>query len=157
GLAPGSTSSVELAPLQPGRAGDRGTYALGVKFDTAAPLTLDRLDGGQAGATTTPASTLALTQNSLFHFSLAAAGLADATLTMTVTDALGNVVLALVATAGLAPATATVYLRAGTYGVRYSARRSDGGAATLNFWLWGKLLSDPVGPYRSDTTSTSTA
>jgi hypothetical protein len=76
---------------------------------------------------------------------------------MTVTDQNGAVVLTLSVQAGQPTVTADVYLRKGTYSVRFSGFTTDGSALTgLTYWLAGDIISDPVGAYATSPSSTGT-
>ena len=80
-------------------------------------------DGATSGSTFQDATTTADHSNAgIFHFALDANTFAGTTgtLTMTVVDELGNVVFSLSTALGQPDATATRYLKAGTYTVRYS-------------------------------------
>ena len=73
---------------------------------------------------------------------------------MTVVDELGNVVFSLSTALGQPDATATRYLKAGTYTVRYST--SSGSASSpVKFNLFMFQLSDGVGPYATSTSTNS--
>jgi hypothetical protein len=133
-----------------------GSYFVGADFNQVAPTTYSTAATGTVAAGTPAAGTLAVTRAGVFQFALAADALGGAggTLTMTVTDASGKVVLTLEAATGRPLTTAVRYLAEGTYTVRYTTR----GTGTLppgsiGYGLFLLKLSDDVGPYGSNTTS----
>ncbi|MDT9136300.1 hypothetical protein RSW15_24515, partial [Escherichia coli] len=75
---------------------------------------------------------------------------------MTVYDQNGNVILSLDALTGQPPSSAVVYLLTGTYTISYSVRTTSGNFTPVDFWMWGETLSDPIGPYYTGNSSTST-
>ena len=90
----------------------------------------------------------------VFQFALSAdlLGAGGGAVTMTVTDSSGNVVLSLTSTAGQPPVTAVRYLAGGNYTVRYDYQSPTGTiAAPIRYGLFLLRLSDPVGPYATDT------
>src|SRR5205823_70450 len=106
----------------------------------------------------TSTGTLTMAQDGLFHFVLAAdngSTSSSATVTMTVYDQNGNVVLTLDSTTGQPPASAVVYLQTGKYTISYRIQSTSGSYFPVDFWLDGEILSDPIGPYYSTTTSSS--
>ncbi len=159
GVQPGAVYYLDVEAWQPGGTGGTGNYTLGVKFDRGDLVHLAYFGGNTLTASaSTDTATLTVSQDVLVHLSLGSrSDAADSTLTMTVVDAWGRTVLSLTSQPGRPPATAVLYLRAGTYSVRYSARSAWGGlAAPLDYWLFGEELSDPIGPYQSDPTNSST-
>jgi hypothetical protein len=133
-----------------------GSYFFAADFNQIAPLVFGGVGGGTVQPGGTDSATLTLNQAALFQFALGANSQhAGDTITMTVYDANGNVVFALTAVAGQPPVTATRYLKAGTYTIRYSAAAAN--AAPVGYGLFMLQLSDPVGPYATSTASPSSS
>jgi hypothetical protein len=156
-IAQGATYYVEVAALQPNGSHSTGTFFLGIKFDTSPPVALAALG---SAVLSTPSSmstaTLTMAQDGLFHFVLAAdngSKSSSANVNMTVYDQNGNVVLSLDSTTGQPPVSAVVYLQTGTYTIRYHVTATSGTYFPVAFWLDGEILSDPIGPYYTTTTS----
>lgn len=160
-LAPDSIYYLEVTSLEPGSHAT-GTYALGVKFDpTNAVVNLTPVDHGLVSPTAAPITgAFNVPQNGLYHFVLGSAaddGSMTAILTMTLTDSLGNIVMQIDAPAGQPPRSAVVYLKTGNYTATYSVRsKNSNPPPALHYWLKLACFSDPIGPYKSDTTSSST-
>jgi hypothetical protein len=75
---------------------------------------------------------------------------------MTIVDQTGAVVLSLSVQAGQPTVTANVYLKQGTYSVRYSGYTTDNSAwNNLSYQLSGGEFSDPVGAYPTSPSSPS--
>ncbi len=70
---------------------------------------------------------------------------------MTIVNEAGNIVLTVATRAGESSTGPAVLLVPGAYTVRFS---SEGGANSppMTFGVQGELLSDPIGPAKSDTT-----
>jgi hypothetical protein len=157
---PDSTYYIEVAPANPNAGNSTGKYFLAVNFHQEAPVWFPNINSGTLSQAQ-PAMTTAFTANGneLFHFSLGAAyasagATAAASVTMTLVDQSGNVVLSLTAAAGDPPVTANLYLAAGNYSLRYTAQTTNGSALQpLNFWLDGDSLSDPIGAYQQPPSS----
>src|SRR5439155_14797742 len=151
GATPSSTYYIEVAALNPNGSNNTGSYELGVKFAADAPVALALLSNAVLNsASQTDSATLTMNENGLFHFSLGAgngSNSASAVVNMTLYDQNGNVILSLNASTGQPPATAVVYLAAGTYQIRYTVTSSSGSFQPINYWLFGEILSDPIGPY----------
>lgn len=151
GVTAGQTFYIAVAAQTSQGAGSTGGYVFGIKFNqlpetVAPPLGSNTL----ATASASDSGTLAMNQNGVFYFRLAAANgssTASSNVTMTVTDQDGNVVLTLTAATGAAPRTAAVYLAAGTYTVSYRVTSTAGTYMPTTYWLSGEILSDPIGPY----------
>src|SRR5205807_8497393 len=111
------------------------------------------------GATSSSDSgTLTMSQNGLFHFILGAdngSTSSSAVITLTVYDSKGRVVCSFDTVTGQPPTTAVAYLTAGTYRVHMSVKSSSGSYLPIKYLLSGEVLSDPIGPYQSDPTSSS--
>jgi hypothetical protein len=136
-----------------GAAQNTGSYFFAADFNQITPMTFDQVAGGAVGANqATAGEALAVNEAGVYEFALGAdsAAAGDA-VTMTVTDASGSVVFTLTAVAGQPVVTATKYLTAGTYAVRYSAAKSN--ASTAGYSLFLAELSDPIGPYMTTTAS----
>jgi hypothetical protein len=155
---PSATYYVEVAALHPSGANNNGNFFLGIKFDASPPVVLDTLGSGTlSAATSTSSATLSMAQNGLFHFVLTAfnGSSASADVTMTVYDSSGHIVFTLTAQTGQPPVSAVVYLLAGNYTIKYSVKSTSSSWAPVNFFLAGEILSDPIGPYYTSSTSSS--
>ncbi len=134
-----------------------GNYLMGLDFSTIATQ-LQTLASGTAPTATASAATSQLTikKLSLAHFVLAAEpGSAGAAVQLSVYDKTGKLVFTLVARAGDTRST-TLYLGPGTYTFRFTTISLSGTAvAPLRFKLFGINLSDPIGTFRSESTSNS--
>jgi hypothetical protein len=116
-------------------------------FNRHAPLVFDAVAAGTVAPNAVTASeALTLEKAGVFQFALAAQGGAGDAVTMTVYDEDGNAVFALTATGGQPPATATKYLKAGAYTVRYTGAKANKGPAGYGLFL--AQLSEGVGPVR---------
>jgi len=158
---PGATYKIEVAALNPKGSHNTGNFFLGIKFDASPPVALTAL-GSAVLSTPTSVSTANLTiaQDGLFHFVLAAdngSKSSSATVTMTVYDQYGNVVLSLDCSTGQPPVSAVAYLQTGTYTIRYSVTQNSGSYYPVAFWLEGEILSDPIGPYYTSPSSPSSS
>lgn len=136
-----------------GAAQNTGSYFFAADFNQIAPMVFDNVAGGSVKAgKTTAAQTLTINEAGVYEFALAAnSATAGDAVTMTVYDGDGNVVFTLTATAGRPVVTATKYLKAGTYTVRYGGARSNSGPAGYALFL--AQLSEGVGPYATTTAS----
>jgi hypothetical protein len=131
-----------------------GGYGLSVNFQ-ANPTALETMANTTLTAATPKASQqLTTVDTELYHFVLSATGKqASAGVTLTITNAQGQVVGTLSAGAGQTVST-NVWLAAGTYSFFYSAGTSDGSALLpLGVILEVVNLSDPIDPYTSDPTN----
>ncbi|MFL5339279.1 MAG: matrixin family metalloprotease [Gemmataceae bacterium] len=152
----GATYYVAVAAQDPNSANSTGAYFLGVDYSPVAPLAYDTLGSNTLASTASvDAATLSLTENKLMEFSLSATTASGgAAVTMTLLDSSGNVVLSLTAQANRPSVTGSIYLKAGTYTVRYTARAVSGSAfAPVAYQLNTLDLSDPVSTYASSTSS----
>lgn len=151
-VAAGALFYVEVAGQSATGADSTGGYVCGVKFNDS-PQPVAALLGSNTlpTASSTNTGVLALNQNGVFYFELAASagGSTADSVTMTVTNAQGHVALSLTAAAGAAPRTAAVYLSAGDYTIHYSMSSATDPSQPLTYWLFGEMLSDPIGPYYS--------
>ncbi|HEV8059510.1 MAG TPA: matrixin family metalloprotease [Gemmataceae bacterium] len=152
GYVPKSVYYVEVQAWTPSGANSIGDYVLAVKFDVSTPVAYSMM----AAATLTAASAssnavLTMNQNQLYQFSLAADTLQtseDASVTMSVYDSQGNLVLSLTAVAGRPPVTQLLYLTTGSYTIDYTAQSLSGGPMPdVDFWFQGSDFSEPSGPY----------
>jgi hypothetical protein len=153
GAAPGTLFYLEVVGQTTSGAGSTGGYVCGVKFNVQ-PEPAATLLGGNTlpAATSTDTGVMAMNQNGVFYFELAAATAGSASsVTMTVTNAQGQAVLSLSAAAAAPPRTAAVYLPAGVYTMHYSISAGYTPPGPTIYWLLGKILSDPIGPYYSGT------
>jgi hypothetical protein len=152
GVTPGEVFYVEVAAQTASGPGSTGGYVYGVKFNDQ-PETPAPLLGSDVlpSASSTASGVLALNQNGVFYFELAAANSnpsVSSNVVMTVYDDGGNAVTTLTAVTGGPPVTEAVYLPAGTYTIVY-AQATSGPDQPVTFWLDGMILSDPIGPYYS--------
>lgn len=136
-----------------GAAKTTGSYVFAADFNTLTPLVFDNVASGSVAANAPAAAdTVTVGKAGLFQFALAAQGdHAGDAVTMTVYDEDGNAVLSLTAVAGRAPVTASRYLTAGAYTVRYTGAK--GNAAPVGYGLFMLQLSEGVGPYATSTAS----
>jgi hypothetical protein len=158
GVAPGAEYYVQVS-ARAGAANGTGAYFLGADFNQLAPTEYDgiaagTLNPGDGGDT--EGDELQVVEAGVFQFALSAAllGVGAGAVTMTITDAAGNVVLSLTATAGQPPVTAVRYLAAGTYEVRYVYQSTAGTvAAPIRYGLFLLQLSEGAGPYATDVSN----
>ena len=151
GVAPGMVLYVAVAGQTASGAGSTGGYVYGARFNTMPEIVAPLLG---SNTLPTPRSTdsgvLAMNQNGVFYFELAAAsGSGASSVTMTVVSAQGQTMLSMIAATGAAPRTAAAYLPAGTYTIHYSITAAASPWQPVTYWLSGKMLSDPIGPYYS--------
>src|SRR5262249_25306091 len=126
-----------------------GGYQLDMDFGNKPVVDFDNIVTAKLTSTSaTSTGTLTNKRGALMEFSLAArtGDGTDGDVTMTITDASGNVVLVLSAKAGKANVTRTLYMGAGNYTVKYSGSGA-GLAGGLTYNLQGHILSDDIGPY----------
>jgi hypothetical protein len=130
-----------------------GNYFFAADFNQLAPLVFDNVAGGTAKANeATAAETLTLTEAGLFQFALGArSDRVGESVTMTVYNADGTAVFSLTAVAGRVPVTASKYLKAGTYTVKYTGKATN--TAPVGYDLFMLQLSEGVGPYATSTAS----
>lgn len=130
-----------------------GSYFFAADFNQIPPVVFDNVAGGSVEVgQTTAAETLSVNEAGVYQFALGANSThAGDTVTMTVSDANGNVVFTLTSTAGQPVVTATKYLNAGTYTVKYRAGQANVG--TVNYALFMAQVSEGVGPYLPGTAS----
>ncbi|MDY3561797.1 hypothetical protein R5W23_003225 [Gemmata sp. JC673] len=140
-----------------GAAKTTGSYFIAADFNQLSPLVFDAVAGGTtAPGAATAGETLQLSKAGVFQFALGAqTGAVGDTVTMTVYDEDGNVVFMLTARVGQPPVTATKYLTAGKYTVRYSGAATNKGA--VGYGLFLAQLSEGVGPYATSTASPTTS
>lgn len=156
GVTPGADFYIQVA-ARDGGVNATGSYFLGADFNQFAPTEYDGVAGGILDAKNKSDTGRLTVEAGVFQFALSAdlLGAGGGSVTMTVRDAAGNVVVRLNATAGQPTVTAVSYLAAGTYTVRYDYRSPAGSiAAPVRYSLFLLQLSDGVGPY---ATSTSTS
>jgi hypothetical protein len=157
---PGNTSFyVEVVAANPNGSHSTGRFSLAVDFHEPNLVSFGTLTSGSLSQAQSQATgTLTTAEDELFHFALTASSAnPNAWVTMTVTDQNGAVVLTLSVQAGQPTVTADVYLRKGTYSVRFSGFTTDGSALTgLTYWLAGDIISDPVGAFATSPSSTGT-
>jgi hypothetical protein len=161
-------STFQLAGLTPGQAyyvtvtppasddGDDTNFSLVADFGQA-PSLLPVLAAGSV-TSPAPATTYALyvALDQVFHFTLSAAdggSPAGSAVQVTITDAQGNVALALTAPAGQTVTGPPVLLPAGAYTVCVSALTPGNAPGVLTFLLRGAAITDPIGPVITDPTN----
>lgn len=139
-----------------GAAKATGSYFIAADFNQLSPLVFDAVASGTvAPGATTASEALNLSEAGVFQFALGAQGDAGDTVTMTVYDEDGNVVFTLTAKSGQPPVTATKYLKAGKYTVKYAGAASNDKA--IGYGLFMTQLSEGVGPYATTTGSPSSS
>jgi hypothetical protein len=146
-VAPGQVYYIQVSARVPG---GTGAYMLGADFNQTPALAPDWVGGDTLAPAATQSDELAVNESGLFQFFLAAdqtTGTGGA-VTMTITDADGNVVLTMEAAAGQPLTTRVVYLAAGKYTVKYTSRATD----PVRRDLFVLRLSENVGPYATTTT-----
>jgi hypothetical protein len=162
GAAPGATYYIEVAGQAPFGGGSAGGYVIGVKFNDQPVNPAPQLgSGGLASAAATYSGSLAMNQNGVFFFQLAAANGSSSVasvVTMKVMNQSGQVVLTLSSVTGAAPRGEAVYLAAGIYTIDYSVSSTSGGSyQPISYWLFGEVLSDPMGPYYTNTSNSTSS
>ena len=132
---PGTTYYIRVTAADPTGNRATGTYAVAASLTATAVTSFDALTAATLTLSThTVYSSLTLAQGKLVQFSMTAATTAGApaeAVRMTVVDVTGRTVFTLVAQAGDALATGTVWLAAGTYTVVLSAATRDGGRSRI--------------------------
>jgi hypothetical protein len=147
----GATYSVRVGALYPSGSHSTGSYYLGVDFTTQPPTALQSFTSGTIGDPTTQQSqAMTVGQNQLFEFLLAAdAGPSGAweQVQMDIYDSGGALIFSLSTYSGQPAGSGHVYLRAGTYTVRFSAAAKPGTPfVPVDYTLSGRTISDPIGP-----------
>jgi hypothetical protein len=156
----GATYYVEVLPANPNSSQSVGNYFMEVDFSSHAVQLTNYVGGTLTSTTPTASHTLKLTQNTLFHFVLAAStpgSTVSTTMQMVITNAAGQVVFSLTSGTGEA-ATGSVYLLSGTYTVSFIVATASGGPPpNTNLLLSGITLTDPQGPDATDPTMDPTS
>ncbi len=152
---------IKVSALNPTGLRATGNYFMGADFNTQARTSFETYGSGTISPTNgTVSQTLTLNRNQLYDFQLAAnAGPSGAwtQVRMEIVNASGEVVFVLDSYSGIPSATGQVYLRAGSYTVRYSAAASGNNALNpTDFTLRGRMISDPIGPTTVSSTSATT-
>ncbi|MCI0700904.1 MAG: matrixin family metalloprotease [Planctomycetia bacterium] len=143
---------IQVSARNPGGANSTGSYFLAADFNRLTPLVFDGVAAGTVAPSSTEEATLELSEAGVFQFALGATSeQAGAEVTMAVYDENGQLVFKLTAVAGKPPVTATRYLTAGTYSVRYSVAATN--TSSVSFGLFMLQLSEGVGPYATSTSS----
>jgi hypothetical protein len=141
---------IQVAARAPGGEHDTGSYFVAADFNLSDPLVFDGAASGSVAPGEEQQATLSIAEAGVFHFSLAPTGIGDVTMTVFAED--GSVLFAITATGGKPAVTATRYLAAGNYSVRYTS--STGGAIGMaGYNLYLLQLSEGVGPYATSTSS----
>ena len=109
---------VQVAARTPGGANDTGTYFVAADFNRIEPLAFDGVTSGTVSPGQTQTESLTIADAGVFHFALAPTSIGA--VTMNVYDENGAIVFTLTAESGKPAVTATRYLGAGTYTVRYT-------------------------------------
>ena len=153
GVSPGQMFYVEVAGQTKQGSHSYGGYVYGVKFNEQPETVAPAMAGNTLStATSTDSGVLAMNQNGVYYFELAAANgssTATSVVQMTVYDTNGNEVTSLTAVTGAAPRTLAVFLPAATYQVVFSVVSTTGNYQPVTYWLTGEVLSQPIGPYYS--------
>jgi hypothetical protein len=139
---------VQVAARTPGGANDTGRYFLAADFNRIAPLAFDGVASGTVAPGQNQEATLSFADAGVFQFSLAPST-AGGDVTMTVYGEDGEVVFTLRATGGKPAVTATRYMTAGAYTVRYATNS----ISSSGYDLYLLQLSEGVGPYATSTSS----
>lgn len=127
--------------------GAAGNYQLDLSFGSNATA-LDTFAAGTVPAGGRVAAPLYVAKTQVFGFTLAATGPAGTPVTLTITDAAGNVVFTLVGIAGDTVSGVTGLLAPGEYQVSVAAAAS---ASPVGFTLRGSAITDPIGPQLQDS------
>jgi hypothetical protein len=136
-----------------------GRFSLGVDFHVPILVSFGPLASGSlTQAQSQAAGTLTTAEDELFHFALSGfSSNPNALVTMTIVDQTGATVLTLTVQAGQPTVTADIFLKQGTYSVRFSGTTTDGSTLTdIDFQLAGDVISDPVGAYSTPPSSSGT-
>lgn len=154
GAAAGQDYFVQVAARTPGGANGTGRYFMAADFNQSSPITYLSLAAGTVQAGAADAGTISFRQAQLFQFALSAdaLGAGPGGVTMTVTDAAGRTVFSLTSFAGQPTATTNRYMAPGSYTVTYSS----GPASFVDYGLFLLQLAEPVGPYGSGASTTTT-
>lgn len=154
-LKAGDTFLVQVAS-NPSSASKTGNYSLSVDFGTTIAAVETFATSTLDAETTEQVGTLYIGQSQLAQFMLSvdpAGTPTDATVRLTITDELGQLVLDIVAHAGETLSASTLLLVPGAYTARFSIQSASGAALpSLGFSLLGMTLSDPIGPVVDDPT-----
>lgn len=131
-----------------------GNYFLGIDFGKTAVRMEEFTQGTMSAADARDIGTLVVTRNELYHFVLSASpSSVEAAVRATFYDANGRVVGSVMASAGDA-VSVTLMLKPGTYTVSFSAATRDGRPLpSMDYWLTGTRLSDPIGPQSEEPMS----
>lgn len=130
-----------------------GSYFFAADFNQIAPMVFDNVAGGNLAANQTSppesaAEKLTVSEAGVFQFALGAnSATAGDTVKMSVFDDTGRLVFMLTATAGQPIVTATKYLNAGTYTVKYTAGSTN--RSTVSYSLFLTQISEGVGPFET--------
>jgi hypothetical protein len=132
-----------------------GNFFLGVDFSPNALALGYQVSGSLTNASPVVLKTLdtsADDRTKLSHFVLSASPSANASVEMTLTDELGQIVFTL--TAGTVEAVSgDVLLPPGVYYATFSANASNGETPSVGFRLLGDILTSPIGPEATDSSS----
>jgi hypothetical protein len=152
----GGTYYVKVSAANPLGPRNIGNYFLGVDFSTRASVLAPISQGNFDATTPQKISRMDVVQSELFHFVLSANAAAGAGvgIQMTITDVSGNVLFTVVAVNGQMAVSGNVFLRQGSYAVRFTAVTPYGTAPPpVNYTLKGANVSDAIGPQTSDPNS----
>jgi hypothetical protein len=135
-----------------------GNYALDAEFGTAAANFSALASGSLTPSTPQQSYNFYVGESQLMQFVLSASAAgapAGAAVQMTITDATGNVVYSLTASAGDAVSGPALFLTPGAYSLRFSLLGATGGVVPpVTYSLLGEGFSDPIGPVLDDPTLT---
>jgi hypothetical protein len=150
GVTPSAIYYVKVAAAASGGPTSTGNYFLGVDFGTKATRLTTFVDSGLDATKPQDQGSLTVYRSGLYHYVLSADSAGGTGVQMTISDASGQIVAQLVATAGDA-ASLTLTLAPGTYTFTFKALAAGGGSVTpVHYCLQGILMSDPIGPQPSD-------
>jgi hypothetical protein len=135
-----------------------GNYALDANFGTASANLSTFASGNLTSSTTQQSYDFYVGESQLMQFVLSASDAgapAGTAVQMTFTDATGNVVYSLTASAGDTVSGPALFLTPGAYKVRFVLLGAvSGSVSPLAFNLLGEGISDPIGPVADDPTLT---
>ncbi len=156
---PGAAYYVKVSALYSAGHHAIGNYFLGADFTGQPETALNAYAGGTLNQSAGQAQqTLTVYQNRLYEYILSASSATAWTeVRMEIYDAGNNLVFSLDAYAGQPASSGHVYLKAGSYTVRFTGIAKGGTALpTVSYSLAGRVISDPIGPRTDSGSSTST-
>jgi hypothetical protein len=146
---PGAVYYVEVSAAQPTGSHNVGNYFLGVDFGLQAVTLNTMAQGTLTASQPQDQGTLQIDESRLYHFVLSNSG--TASVTMTISDAAGNVDLTLTAAPGQT-ITGNAYLAVGTYSVTFAMASSGSAPPTATYLVLFTPLDGQIGPRTTDPT-----